>query len=502
MIAQETIYAINNLSILDVAERLGLKVKNHQLICPAHNDTRPSLYIKKQSPKYASCYVCGAFYNPINFYMTITGLDFLTTIENLASLFGITIKHEHKRFNYMQEIAELKTKFNLIANTYHMNLCGFTDEAIAAKEYLLGRKFHEVDGKTLNDFINRNQLGLALPSDKFDRGVLEDCGLLSDKGNYLYYTPRLIFPIHDARGNIVGFSGRDLTDESDCKYLASKFKKNETAPYGYKVALDNKVKNIADKKQSSVFVVEGYTDVLACHQHGIYNCVALNGVSISEYAFNLLRKNFSNICFVLDADKGGDVGSYRIAMSLLQHIKDDDSVWFSNLSNTPETFYGDICDFLTCNTGGSLLKLIRDTALPYKDFIIKAFKKHTISESERSHDVQVLMAKRAFSFLDKVAQAEADKPIIAGFLRRELVAIMNQYQFGIDYNLIENEPERFEDVIEKLLPIKGLKSAMLEYISDVGIDGDTEAQKRAVEAFKAHISDTLAKIIYKQLEIK
>lgn len=502
MIAQETIYTINNLSILDIAERLGLKVKNYKLICPAHNDTRPSLHVKKQSQHYAVCYVCGAFYTPINFYMSITGLDFLTTIENLASLFGITIKHEHKRFNYMQEIAELKAKFNLVANTYHMNLCGFADEAIDAKEYLLGRKFHKVDGKALNDFINRNQLGLALPSDKFDRDILEDCGLLSDRGNYLYFTPRLIFPIHDARGNIVGFSGRDLTDESDCKYLASKFKKNETAPYGYKVALDNKVKNIADKKQSSVFIVEGYTDVLACHQHGIYNCVALNGVSISEYAFNLLRKNFSNICFVLDADKGGDVGSYRIAMSLLQHIKDDDSVWFSNLSNTPEGFYGDICDFLTCNTGASLLKLIRSTALPYKEFVIKAFKKHAISESERTHDVQALMAKKAFSFLDKVAQAEADKPIIAGFLRRELVAIMNQYKFGIDYNLIQNKPEIFEDVIEKLLPIQGLKAAMFEYMDYVGIDGDTQAQKRSVEAFKAYVSNMLVEIIHKQLENK
>lgn len=277
-------------------------------VCPFHNDKGPSLSVS-QDKQLFHCFGCGASGNVIGFIMKIKNYDYIEAIEYLSDRANIPIEFSNdKKSDKENEIKELIYKANIEAARFYFSNLKISKKAI---DYLKGRN---VDSSTIIKFgigyskESWNSLYTYLKSKGFNDEILLKSGLVlkSEKDFYDRFRNRIMFPVIDIKGRIIGFGGRVL-DDSKPKYLNSPetpvFKKGMNL-YGLNIV--SKQNDIKD-----LIIVEGYMDCITMHQYGINNAVASLGTSLTMEQAKLLKRYSRDIYICYDADVAGKAATLR-----------------------------------------------------------------------------------------------------------------------------------------------------------------------------------------------
>ncbi|MCI0654339.1 MAG: DNA primase [Methylococcaceae bacterium] len=298
--------------IVDVIDsRVPLKQsgRNHIARCPFHQEKTPSFTVNREKQLY-HCFGCGAGGTAIGFLMDYAHLDFVEAVEDLAGLVGLEVPRSDPEGRTSAESQKLDVLYDLqkqVAEFYAHKLFDL-DSGREAVRYLRRRG---VDGGTARKFL----LGFAPPGwdvlrERFSVEALNETGLTVRKENgqpYDRFRNRIIFPIRDRRGRVVGFGGRVL-DDSLPKYLNSPetvlFEKSKQL-YGLYELLSSK------PHPHRILVVEGYMDVIALAQHGIRNAVATLGTAVSRSHLDLLFRYARELVFCFDGDQAGKQAAWR-----------------------------------------------------------------------------------------------------------------------------------------------------------------------------------------------
>lgn len=303
---------INN-DIVDVVSeyvRLEKRGKNHFGLCPFHREKTSSFSVESGKQIFY-CFGCGKGGNVFQFISLAEKLDYIESVRLLADRAKIVLPESDD--TEQAEKAKLKLlvlNINLLAARYYHDVLN-TSQGEAAAAYL---KKREISEHTARKF------GLGYSTDDWDslyqhlksKGIAEEhllqSGLIlqSSKGQlYDRFKGRLIFPIFDVRGNVIGFGGR-VMDNTMPKYVNSP----ETAVYnkGKHLYALNFAKSADSKK---LVVVEGYMDVISLHQSGIVHAVASLGTALTESQGRILKKYAEEIIISYDADTAGQAAAQR-----------------------------------------------------------------------------------------------------------------------------------------------------------------------------------------------
>ena len=355
------------LARVDIADIVGSRVKlrrsggNLVGLCPFHTEKTPSFTVS-QSKQFFHCFGCGAHGSAIGFIMQFEHLGFVEAVENLANQFGLAVPKtmgdgNQTRYAELYKVTEQATIFfesQLPQATRCVNYLksrGFTGE--------ICKKFRV--GYASNDWENLRPIYGNFPIAKQQ---LVDAGLLITKDNKTYarFRDRIMFPIRNQRGAIIGFGGRTLGNDL-AKYLNTPettiFHKGEEL-YGLYEAKKSNGNNL-----KSIIVVEGYLDVIALAQFDITNVVATLGTAISTKQVQLLLRNTSRIIFCFDGDRAGRTAAWRALENSLPLMRDGIQINFLFL---PE---GDDPDSLVKKEHKELFIKRSETAIPLADFFFK-----------------------------------------------------------------------------------------------------------------------------------
>lgn len=299
-------------------------------ICPFHDDKNPSLHVSPRLGIY-KCFVCDAAGNPVKFLMEHEKMTYPEAIEYLAKKYGIPLEYERNESDEERQQRSLRESLlivNEFAQKYFMEQLRNTEEGkLMGMAYLKERGFKD-------ETIDKFGLGYCPDGwDNFTKAALEkgykeeyltELGLTgkSQSGKlYDIYRGRVIFPIHNDAGKVIGFGGRILKKDGKDprKYVNSRentiYHKSDTL-YGIYFA-----KN-AIHKQQNVYLVEGYTDVISMHESGVENVVASSGTSLTQGQIRMITKRTQNITVLYDGDMAGIKASMRgIDMLLEQGLK-------------------------------------------------------------------------------------------------------------------------------------------------------------------------------------
>ena len=320
MIKPETIQKIFETAHVEevVGDFVSLKKRgvNYIGLCPFHNEKTPSFVVSPAKGIY-KCFGCGKAGNSVNFIMEHEHYSYPEALRFLAKKYNIEIEEEALTPEMQQQIDERESLFavnSFINNYFQENLFNTEEGKAIGLSYFKERGFLEVT-------IKKFQLGYAI--DKWDdyskhaidngfkKEILFKTGLSIDKGEHIMdrFRGRVMFPIHNLTGKVIGFGGRILSkDKSTAKYVNSPqseiYDKSKTL-YGIYFARN------AILKQNKCYLVEGYTDVISMHQAGIENVVASSGTSLTVEQIKLIKRFTPNITILYDGDPAGIKASFR-----------------------------------------------------------------------------------------------------------------------------------------------------------------------------------------------
>lgn len=353
----------NKLDIVDVIGSyipLTKKGKDYVGVCPFHDDHSPSMHVSPDKKIY-KCFACGEGGNVFNFVMNYEHISFPEAVNTLAKNIGMDIGLSvNKTDNPSDKYYEIMD----VANKYFQNNL-LSKEGSVARKYLEERKLTK---ETIKEF----EIGFSL--DKYDdltnlllkKGIsLEELNLIDlSNTNHDTYINRVIFPLHNKEGKVIGFSGRRITNDSEVsKYQNTKetpiFKKGELL-FNY-----HRAKNEIRKK-NFVIVMEGFMAVIRAHTVGIDNVIATMGTSLTREQANLIKKLNNTIYLCYDGDNAGQS----------QTLKSGDifTKMGCNVFVIPLTDKLDPDDYIIKYGGDAFHNLIAN-ALPFSEFKIKSFKK-------------------------------------------------------------------------------------------------------------------------------
>lgn len=384
----------SQLNIVDVISRavpLKRAGANYKGVCPFHNEKTPSFVVSEQKQIF-SCFGCGASGDVIGFTERYYNLEFREAVEKLAAENGIPVNFGSSRNNKEKEkyyeINKQAARFFYRAFTEGKNP-GYTymkqrgiDDAIL-KKFGIGYADEKWDS-----------LYLFLKNQGVDEKILLELGLISEKNGKYYdkFRNRVMFPIINTGGKIIGFGGRILGDGKP-KYLNSSenrvFQKKNNL-----YALNLSRQDVG--KESYAVIVEGYMDAISLYQHGIRNVCASLGTALTENQARLLRRYTGNVVLSYDADSAGRSAALR-GIDILG--KEDFKV---RVLHVPDGKDPD--EFLKNHGKGEFLKLI-DQAMPMIDYkLANAGEGLDLSSEEGKLDYM----KKASVILRNLSPIEAD----------------------------------------------------------------------------------------------
>ena len=314
---------------------------NYVARCPFHTEKTPSFAVTRNKQLY-HCFGCGAGGNTISFLMDYSHLDFVEAVEDLADFVGVQVPRESSS-------SQVPAKKNNTAEIFQVleQVAGFfiqqlreNDSAKVAIDYL---KTRGLSGEVAREF----QVGFAPDSwntlsKQFKAQQLIDAGLaISKDGGSVYdrFRGRVVFPIRDRRGRVLGFGGRVL-DDSLPKYLNSP----ETAVFHKGREVYGLYELLArNSKPERIVVVEGYMDVIALAQFGVTYAVATLGTATSKEHLELLFRFSTEIVFCFDGDKAGREASWRAVLAAFPSLRDGRQIKIMQLpqGSDPDTFIRD-----------------------------------------------------------------------------------------------------------------------------------------------------------------
>jgi DNA primase len=287
--------------------------------CPFHDERTGSFHVRPEEKHY-HCFGCQASGDPFRFVMETEGLDFVGALESLAERFGVTLEvaDEDPMARARRERRERLHALLDRAAAYYARYLWEAKEAEAARAYLAGRGLEEA---TLRAYrvgyapSAWDKMLLASRQAGFSEDELLATGLAQrskqQRGSiYDRFRERIMFPLADARGRVVGFGARAMRDNQPPKYLNTS--EGEVFHKGSQLfGIDLARKAAA--RAGSVVLAEGYTDVLALHQAGIENAVGIMGTSFTDDQARELERTARTLVLALDADGAGQEAMLRAA---------------------------------------------------------------------------------------------------------------------------------------------------------------------------------------------
>ena len=288
--------------------------RNYKGLCPFHAEKTPSFVVFPDTGTWHCFGACGTGGDVFSFVMQQENLDFGEALQILARRAGIELEPRSPQAAEAEKRLDLLRQINQAAATYFHHLLFNSDEAARARTYLEKRGLNR-------QTIDRFQAGYSLDqwdgllrylTDKgYALADLHEVGLIIERedgsGYYDRFRGRVVFPIRDHRGRVLGFGGRVLGDGVP-KYLNSPqtllFDKSSVL-----FGLDQAKAGI--RTAGEAIIVEGYMDVLMAHQHGINNVVAQMGTALTEAQLRLLKRHTQRFVLALDSDVAGDQATLR-----------------------------------------------------------------------------------------------------------------------------------------------------------------------------------------------
>tara|TARA_B100000073_G_C23735899_1_gene572153 strand:+ start:449 stop:2266 length:1818 start_codon:yes stop_codon:yes gene_type:complete len=317
-------------SLVDSYLPLKRKGKDHWGQCPFCDDgNNPSFSVSEQKQFYF-CFKCRATGNVIGFLQAHQGYDFIESIESLAARNGIEVPYENTR-EFSKEKGPIYDALALASEIFENNLASSND-AENVRSYILEER------KISSEVSKKFELGYstkswdALTKAMLDRGISEEilvkAGLSKkNKDGKLFdiFRDRLMFPIKDRKGRIVGFGGRVMNPDDQPKYLntgeTEVFQKSREL-YGFFEALEER------RDLNEIYVVEGYMDTIAMYEHGMKNSVATLGIATNRFHIQKLLQVVSQITFCFDGDDAGRGAAWGALKNVLPSITDGTEISF------------------------------------------------------------------------------------------------------------------------------------------------------------------------------
>ena len=317
-------------SLIDSYMPLKKKGKDHWGICPFCDDgNNPSFSVSEQKQFYY-CFKCRATGNVISFLQAHQGFDFVESVEALASKAGLEVPYENAR-NHKDEREPIFKALEASAAFYESVLSNKND-AQHVRDYLKDNR--KISGETCRRFAigyapnSWSALSDELKKQDFDETVLIKAGLVKknkDGGLYDVFRDRLIFPIRDRKGRVVGFGGRVMNPEDQPKYLNTGdtpvFQKGKEL-YGLYESLENR------RDLKDIYVVEGYMDAVAMSENKINNAVATLGIATNRFHVQKLLQLVSEITFCFDGDDAGRGAAWGALKNVLPVVGDGTEIRF------------------------------------------------------------------------------------------------------------------------------------------------------------------------------
>ncbi len=322
---QELLNRVDVVDVIDKSVPLKKAGANYSACCPFHNEKSPSFTVSPTKQFY-HCFGCGAHGTAIGFLMEYAGLSFIEAINDLAKNVGMIVPNQDATPQSREADTQNKTiKLGLqeslqqAANYYKAQL----KESPRAIDYLKGRGLSGlIAAKFQIGYAPAGWQNLQNVFANYDNEALQITGLVveNDQGKrYDRFRDRIIFPIHDQKGQAIGFGGRVINNEESPKYYNSPetplFRKGHEL-YGLFVA------RRAIRDAGKVLVVEGYMDVLALAQYGIDYAVAALGTATTPFHITKLMRQTDEIVFCFDGDNAGRSAAWRAAMNALPALTD------------------------------------------------------------------------------------------------------------------------------------------------------------------------------------
>lgn len=288
--------------------------------CPFHNEKTPSFTVTPSKGIY-KCFGCGKAGDAIRFVMDIEGISYPETLKYLAKKYGIEINEEAPSEEEIQENTLRESLYIILGfaeRFYQQNLWESEEGKSIGLSYFLERGFNNETVRTFSlgySFDAWDALTRQALKEGYQKDFLLKAGL-SIEGDekaahklFDRFRGRVIFPIHNLTGKVIGFGARTLKkDKKQPKYLnspESEIYHKSKVLYGLYQA-----KN-AVRQEDNCFLVEGYTDVISLHQEGIHNVVASSGTSLTEEQIKLIKRYSDNITVLYDGDSAGLKASLR-----------------------------------------------------------------------------------------------------------------------------------------------------------------------------------------------
>ena len=351
--------------LIDARVKLKKQGKNYHACCPFHNEKTPSFTVNGEKQFY-HCFGCGAHGNAVDFLMNYDRLEFVESIEELATLYGLEVPYESGTGPSQLERHQRQSLYQLMGglNEFYQQALS-QSQASGAREYLANRGLSD-------DVIKHFSIGFApagwdnalkrFGRNQDDRQALIDAGMLvtNDQGrSYDRFRERVMFPIHDKRGRVIGFGGRVLGDGVP-KYLNSPetdiFHKGRQL-YGLYEAQKN------HPEPAKLLVVEGYMDVVALAQFGIDYAVASLGTSTTPEHIQLLFRTTDNVICCYDGDRAGREAAWRALETALPYMNDGRQLRFMFLPD------GEDPDTLVRKEGKEAFEARMEQAMPLSAFL-------------------------------------------------------------------------------------------------------------------------------------
>lgn len=323
---------IESVDIVDlISTYTSLKIKGQEAtgLCPFHNEKSPSFTVSRKKQFYY-CFGCHAKGNAIDYIIHTQKLLFPEAVEFLAQLYSISIDYESS--TQPSPAVKIQPIQNLMHSAYKL----YARQLASTPKVIEYCKKRGILGSTARTF------GLGYASHNIlhtlqnnDKDVLHASGLWNASLSKERFRERLMFPIMNPQGKIIGFGGRSLDKDLEPKYLNSPetplFHKSRVL-YGMYQALQHPV--------PFWFIVEGYMDTILCHQYGITQAVATLGTAFTIEHFKLLNRYSTKIIFCFDGDNAGQRALHRTMQLLLEHVTDTHDIRIITLpdKDDPDSF--------------------------------------------------------------------------------------------------------------------------------------------------------------------
>lgn len=399
----------------DIVDVIGEKIplekrgKNYFGVCPFHDDTNPSMSVSREKQIY-TCFSCHATGNVFTFLMNYEHKEFNQVLSDLANRVGITLsgfktKKMSTKYDEWYKIYDLANKY------YQNNL--LSKEGEGAREYLKNRS---IDDETVKEFEigyslkARDDLTKLLTMKGHSVDLLNKIGLCSE--DHDIYNSRLMFPLHDLNGKVIGFSGRIITSGKQNKYLNTKetelFKKGKLL-YHYHIAKEEA------RVKKSVIIMEGFMDIIRASTVGIKNTVATMGTALTKDHIKEIKRLSNNIILCFDGDDPG-VKATLASGELFKSEGIEVKVITLPGEDDPDTY-------ILKNGKEAFLALINN-AIYYSDFKIKNL----------SRNRNFASSEEKANYIHEVLE-EASK--INDTIRTEIILKDLAKKFEIGYNTLE-----------------------------------------------------------------